>query len=459
MATFDTIRIGLTGLRAASTGLDVVGHNVANASTEGYHARTLGTTSAAPVNQAGMWLGTGTSVAEIQRASDELLASRLTDSQGEASLQTSLYDTLSVVETMFSETDEAGLATALSEFFDSLEAATADPSDASLRSGILAAADALTGSVATTWTFLESTAEGTRSEISGSLESINEALEQIASLQESLASDAGTIGQGDLLDQRDQLVSELASSIGVSVVYGEGSEITLLLGGHAILNDTTARTLSYGTDADGNPVVSRSSGGSSYEVTDVVGGAVGGLLQAHETIRSLQADLDEFAATFADVINNQHMVGYDASGAAGGAFFTYTSGSAAASLAVEEALAADVDLLALAGSSSAEAGDGANLSSLIEIEGTGVFGSGGLTAEQFISAIYTAIGQATSSASSAMETSAGSVEDLEALTAAVSGVDLDEQAVELIQWQAAYQAAARVIAAGDEMLGELMGLV
>ncbi|MFH1466334.1 MAG: flagellar hook-associated protein FlgK [Pseudomonadota bacterium] len=457
MSTFDTIRIGQTGLRAASTALDVVGHNVANASTEGYHARTLGTSAAAPVTEAGCWLGMGTEVSEIRRAADDLLSTRLVDAQGEGALQASLYDTLSVVETMFSETDEAGLSTRLSEFFDSLETASLDPSDSSLRRGVLSAAGSLASAVSDTWSFLESTAEGTRSELSGSLEDINAALEEIASLQAAIESDAGTIGQGDLLDRRDALVSELASSLGVSVSYGEGNELTLFLGGHALVNDGAARTLSYGTDADGDPVISLSTGGSSYDVTSSVGGAMGGLLQAHDTVSSLQDDLDEFAATFADAFNTQHAAGYDTDGAAGGDFFSYSASGAAASFAVDASLAADPNLMALAAAPTASAGDGGNLSALIDLQDATLFSSG--TAETFISGIYSEIGQQTASASTASEGAAATIEDLGALYDSMTGVDLDAQAVELIQWQAAYQAAARVISAGDAMLDELMGLV
>ncbi len=458
MSVLNTIRIGQTGLNAASAGIEVTGHNVANANTDGYHARTLGTSASSTVNQSGMWFGQGTAISEVARAGDELVSSQLVESQGESAFQSSLYETLSVVEAMFSETDGSGLATTLADFFDSLEAATLDPSDDSLRTGVLSAADDLAGSVGSTYAFLDNTAASVEGQIEQSLDSINEAIAQIAALQESISSDAASIGQGDLLDQRDALVSELAASIGATVDYGEGSEITLYLGAHALVNDTAARTLSYGTDTDGNPVISISADAGSYEVTSSVGGAVGGLLASHDTIRDVQADLDSFAETFADAFNAQHAAGYDANGSAGGAVFSYTTGSAASSFAVDASLAADTDLLALAGASTASAGDGGNLTALIDIQDSEIFDSGTKTAEDFVSSIYTTIGQQVASASAAHESANATTSDLESLYASITGVDLDTQAVELIQWQAAYQAAARVISAGDQMLSELMDM-
>ncbi len=282
MSVLNTIRIGQTGLNAASAGIEVTGHNVSNANTDGYHARTLGTSASSQVAQGGMWFGQGTAISEVARAGDELVSSRLIESQGESAFQSSLYESLSVVEAMFSETDGSGIATELSEFFDSLEAATVDPSDSALRTGVLNAASDLAASVGSTHSFLDANAESIRGEIETSLESINEALLQIAELQESIQTDAASVGQGDLLDQRDAIVSELASSIGATVEYGEGNEITVYLGAHALVNDTAARTLSFDTDSDGNPVLELSADGGSYEVTGSLGGAVGGLIAAHD---------------------------------------------------------------------------------------------------------------------------------------------------------------------------------
>jgi len=456
MSVLNTIRIGQTGLNAASAGIEVTGHNVANANTDGYHARTLGTGASSQVAQGGMWFGQGTAISEVSRAGDELVSSRLVESQGESGYQSSLYETLSVVEAMFSETDGSGVATALSDFFDSLEAATVDPSDSSLRTGVLTAATDLASSVSRTDSFLDANAVSISGEIEQSLDSINDAIQQIATLQEAIQTDAASVGQGDLLDQRDALVSELASSIGATVDYGEGNEITLYLGSHALVNDTAARTLSFETDASGNPAISISADGGSYAVTNSVGGAVGGLIAAHDTISDVRDDLADFAATFADAINAQHAVGYDATGAAGGAVFSYTAGSAASSLSLDATLSGNVDLLALAADPTASAGDGGNLEAIIGIQDAEIFAGGTQTAENFVSSIYTTVGQQVASASAALDSANATTSDLETLHSSLTGVDLDGQAVDLMQWQAAYQAAARVISASDQMLGELM---
>jgi flagellar hook-associated protein 1 FlgK len=185
---------------------------------------------------------------------------------------------------------------------------------------------------------------------------------------------------------------------------------------------------------------------------------VGGLIEAHDTIRGVQEDLDTFAETFADAFNTQHSAGYDSDGNLGTSLFSYTSGDAGASLAVDSSFTSDPGLLALASSATASAGDGGNLDSLIDLQDAEIFGASSLTAEDYISSVYATIGQEVSAAGAAYQSSTATTSDLESLYSSLTGVDLDTEAVELMQWQAAYQSAARVISTSDELLGELMEL-
>jgi len=191
-------------------------------------------------------------------------------------------------------------------------------------------------------------------------------------------------------------------------------------------------------------------------VTDSLGGSLGGMLEAYEVIGTLQDDLDSFAATFAEAINSQHASGYDADGNAGGDVFTVTTGDEASSLAVDASLLLDASLLALAGDASAAAGDGTNLAAMVDLQDQQLFDGATETAEEFVAGIYATIGSETAIAQLNSESAAYNASDLDALYTSMTGVDLDEEAVALIEWQAAYQAAARVISASDELLAELM---
>ena len=166
-------------------------------------------------------------------------------------------------------------------------------------------------------------------------------------------------------------------------------------------------------------------------------------------------NLDTFAEDFADAFNAQHALGYDRTSASGGDFFTY-GGSPAASLEVDSSLAADTDLIAAAGSPSAEAGDGSNLTELIGVESSKLFDGGTKASRDFISSIYSDLGSEVRGFERDAETFLTHMSDLTSLKDAVSAVDLDEEAVNLIKYQASYEAAARVVSISDQLLDALM---
>jgi flagellar hook-associated protein 1 FlgK len=116
-------------------------------------------------------------------------------------------------------------------------------------------------------------------------------------------------------------------------------------------------------------------------------------------------------------------------------------------------------LLAAAGAATAAAGDGTNLASLVDIEAQLLFAAGTQTAPVALGGIYASVGRAVANADLKNQTGLATLDDLVALRDAVSGVDLDEEAADLLGWQASYQAASRVVTTTNQMLGELMEMV
>jgi flagellar hook-associated protein 1 FlgK len=193
-------------------------------------------------------------------------------------------------------------------------------------------------------------------------------------------------------------------------------------------------------------------------ITGSLGGELGGLINARTVAQSTSDKLDTFAQDFADTFNGQHGLGYDRTGAIGGDFFTYGSLAPAASLEVDTSLAADTDLIAAAASPTAEIGDGENLSALIDIEGDKLFDGATKTSRTYIASIYSDLGTEVRGFQMDAETQQTHLSDLSSLKDAVSAVDLDEEAVNLIKYQASYEAAARVVSIADDLLDILMRL-
>ena len=194
------------------------------------------------------------------------------------------------------------------------------------------------------------------------------------------------------------------------------------------------------------------------DVTDGMGGKLGGMVDVWNTVNDLAADLDTFAADLATTFNTQHAAGFDLNGNPGGDLFSFDPGSPALTLTVDPALINDAALLAFGGTSPTLAGDIDNLRALMDLEDDVIVG-GTRTASDWLTDLTSALGTQISRAEQVATSQDVLVADLEELHQNLHGIDLDEEATNLLLYQTAYQAAARVIAANDGLMASLMELV
>jgi flagellar hook-associated protein 1 FlgK len=443
-----TLNVGSTGLQVAADAIAVVGHNVTNATTEGYSRQQISTSTVSPIFQSGLWMGQGVNATDIGRTTNLFIAERAISAQGDASHAETALSTHQLIEASF--TTGASPSDKLSELFDAMEQLTTDPASDNYRSAVLTAADALTSSVRTTYGDLDAIQSTLSDEIEASVDGVNDALSSIAQLN-------GLIGCGgspDLMDERDGIIAELASTVGATVDYSSDGSATVFIGGHAAVMDSSARELSVVIASDGSAEIFLSVDEGTVTVTDDVGGAMGGALEGWAGAQSVIDSLDTFVSGFATTFNAQHAAGFDSTGTAGGDFFSFDPTNPSSSFTL---LITDVEEIAAAAASTAAAGDRGNLDALIALKDENAVGTEG--ALDYMSGLLHDVGSAVASAELRYETDSASLEDAAALMASISGVDLDEEAADLLTWQAAYQAAARVVTATNEMLGELMNIV
>lgn len=456
MSLLSTLKVGRTALKIASAGVEVVGRNVANAGTDGYHRKDIQAVPLDPIRaDGGFFIGEGVGLAAIRRSGDDLLSMRQTRTRGEVSYNEAAYNRLYSVESLFDEAEGLGMADRMDAFFDSLEAATTDPSDVSLRTSVVDAADALARAVRNAGTTLADSRTLLDGEIQDTLTVVNATLAQVANLQQRILSDADVSGQGELLDQRDLLVNELADSLGVEVRYSADNSLTLLMGGVAVVSGGEAQTLTYTSTSATDYALKVSVDGGTIDVSAYAGGEIGGWLAARGKTAGYETRLNTFADAFATALNGVHATGVDGYGAAGGAMFTFTVGAEAASLAVDTALAADPMLLA-AGTTT-DAGDSTNLQAMTDLQGSALVG--GSTFATYLAGLYTDVGLDIRLFEEDYETTSSALSDLDELQASISGVDLDDEAADLLTWQAAYQAASKVIEATNSLLQDLLSVV
>jgi len=456
VSLLSALNTGLSALNSTSTAIEVLSHNVSNVGTEGYSRQSLDLNTASPVNRSGLFLGRGVNMLGVSRTADSLLGRRLIGQTGHDASASTLRDNLAIVESFFDETQGLSVSEHLEQFYDAMGESTADPSDDGLRMATVASASALADAVNYTAAGLQEAVAGFDEAIGGTVETTNNALIELAAVNESIAASGGA--SGDLLDRRDQLIEQLAGTLGATASIEPDGQATLLVGGQAVVTEGEARTLSTGTDSAGNATVRVSVGGGFVDVTDYVGGEVGGLVESRELTGGYLDRVNEFAVTFADNFNAAHAAGFDSNGNPGEPLFTYDPADPAKSFAVNSDFEDEPGLLAYAGDASAAAGDALNLQALLDLEGAAIFDGGTRSGAAFLSALTGDVGRDAAGAAAAADQSAAALNDLGALREAISGVNLDEEAVRLVEVQSAYQAAARVISTTDEMLQTLIQL-
>ncbi len=456
-----TLHIGRTGLKTAAYGMDVTGQNVTNASTEGYVRRRLVQQTRAPHRtEHGIFTGQGVTAASIHRDIDRFATERCFEGLGDQSMASTAHETLSIVEASFREGDTASIADRLDRFFDAATELTSDPSDHGLRLAMRDAGKDLCEAVNRGGDTLIESIRRAEDRIKDEITGVNKILNDMKILHQRISDSDAVSGPADLMDARDGLAEQLAEKIGVDVDYQGNGQLSLFVGGHAIVQEVHIRELSA-TGNSGQLSVKMSADSGTVTVDSLLKGELGGLIRAKEQMAATLADLDTFAEEFVDEVNAQHSSGFDAYGAPGLDFFSIPTGftNASTDMTLDSAMAVDAQMIAVAGSPSAEVGDGENLQAIIDVEKTDLFTSGTQNSREFVSSIYSDLGNAIVGFEVDAATHGAIITDLVSLKDANSKVDLDEEAVSLIQYQAAYQAAARVVTAADELLNELMATV
>jgi len=334
----DILSIGKSALAAAQVGLSTTGHNIANASTPGYSRQVVVQAAAQAQSSGSGYIGQGTEVASVTRAFNEILSKQVVNSQASSASSETYAAQLSNINNMLSDAS-AGLNPAISSFFNSVTDLSANPSDIPTRQSMLSSAQSLINRLQSTNSRLNEVRNDINTELAGSVNLVNTYAKQIASLNNSIETAISSNGNtpNDLMDQRDQLVTELSKQIKTTVVpQGQGSYniyvgngLPLVIGKSLMSLTTTSSP----TDPTRLEVAYQSSGKSTVLGTNSLpGGAIGGLLQFRaESLDPIQNQIGQIALVLGDTFNTQHQQGVDLNGNAGGNLFNLATPTVSAS--------------------------------------------------------------------------------------------------------------------------------
>ena len=439
---------GYTGLNASQLGIDTASHNVANANTDGFTRQRVEQSARVPRDMVVGQLGTGVSVDDISRSRDAFLDARLRGAlSSQASLQVSA-DLLGRAEGVLGEPD-LGISRALDDLWATFEDLSLDPTDPGRRLGVLASLSATTSRFNAIAESFEALGADTSSRLSTRLDSINALLSEVAELNRTIPASAATgTTPNDLLDSRDLNLDAIAEALGAQVSTDNLGRSRVPLNGLALVDGLTANPLTW------NPVSELLEHTSGFALN--AGGSIGGL-QSFITsdLPALRGKLDVLAVDLATALNATHQGGFSAAGVARGDLLTYDPADAARTLQV---LISDPAELASSddGSAPFPTHNGENARLLADLRNT-LSAAGGTQSLLGATRGFVAdIGGRTASATRAAATQADITASIGMNRSNAHGVSLDEEMINLIRYQRAFEAAARVVTMADQALDTLI---
>jgi flagellar hook-associated protein 1 FlgK len=309
MAGYD---IGISGLHAAQKALMIIGNNIANAATEGYHRQEIDLVPLADANTNGAMIGQGVEYAGVIRKVDAVLQAEILRQESSLAAMERQLEMLQTIESAFGELTTGGLTTAMDEFFASFQDLSLRTEDVNMQSEVLSKAQALVSQMNNIATMVTNMDEMAHSESLATVERINLLAEQISALnQEIYNQKMRGYEPNNTMDQREKLITELGRLIGIRTYTRDNGMVDIIASDISLVIGPLNAKVEIGLINDGQSSLLglRSVGGDSYS-TQLNGGKLGGLFELRNTtIRDLQDQLDLLAKTIITETNKIHVQG------------------------------------------------------------------------------------------------------------------------------------------------------
>jgi flagellar hook-associated protein 1 len=447
------LNTAVKGMVTTQLATNVTASNISNAATVGYTRRN---TDISP-DQALTTSGVG------KRMVEPFIQKRLLNaesSSGEAKAQSAA---LGVLDEVFAEGD-GSIGTALDNFQAAIQNLTTRPDDTATRQAVLANAANLSTAFQNANAQINQARQDSNLRVEQGVNAVNTRLDQIGKLGVQIQqSELNNVEASDLRDQRDQLVKQVASYVPVTVLDQGNGSISLMLGGsHQLVSpDGQVGHLSTKVGEDGTMRIQKQVAGALTDVTaQVNGGSIGGDIKARTgPLADAQKKLDQLAYDTAAAYNNVHRENVALDGENGRNLFDEqaTVAGAALNFAVSADVLGQPENIAAALDTTSLPSDNRGAMELANIA-SAPLAFGGMTVSEALASLVGFAGGAVQAATQQETFSAGALEQVQSLQDSASGVNTDEEMVNLMKYQRAYQASLKVISVADQMLSDLLNI-
>ncbi|MDQ0094654.1 flagellar hook-associated protein FlgK [Paeniglutamicibacter psychrophenolicus] len=471
MSTFSGLNTAMSGLNAARLAMETAGNNLANVGTPGYTRQRAEFASVGPVSSTGLLasrpgVGQGVVLTGIARLADAHLDARVRGTLALAAQSDTRAEALSNLEGVLREPGENGLSALLNNFWAGWEDVANQPGENAPAAVLLKSAKAVVNRIAQSRTEISDQWATQRQSLDTMVTDVNAAAGAVAGLNAQIRSSIAAGGAPNaLLDQRAQLTQSIAELSGATIRELPDGTVDVLIDGNALVTGSTARPL----QVTGSPTMDGSEApavqwahrpGAVALQGGRLAGAVSLLAPAADddtgtggSLAEAAKSLDKIALELAGSVNEVHRNGKTVTGETGMDFFEINENDPALSLRVLATGAMDLATRSVNSTPDGMDGgelDGSNATKMSQL-GTSADGPDALWSSMVIQ-----IGTATKTEAQQSVSTAVAAASAASAQLSVSAVSLDEENVALIANQHAFQGAARVMTAIDEMLDTLI---
>lgn len=440
---------GVSGLRAAQKQMEVAAHNISNVNTPGFSRQRVNLEPSHPgsgvfgVRGDGQ-MGTGVTIADVIRMRSALTDAAYWNESGNAAAAEARAEVLGRAELILGPLD-GGVPSALSKFWTSWDDLSLNGTDAGARQAVLDAGEGLAVMLRSSAGQLARLRSDTGTAVGDTVREINELAQKTAELNQAIE-EAVVANQtpNDLMDKRDAVVDKLVALTGGQVLPGDNGAVNVFVSNRALVRGGDFETMQV---AFGTAAVEWTLDGKSLRA----GGQLGAQVELfNTTLAGIGDELDAFAIGLRDLINAAHTAGFDQDGAAGVAFFT---GTGAADINLNAALTTRK----IAASASGAAVDAGNALAIAGLRTANAVGPN--TLQESIQALAGRLGSLSATARSTAESTKQVLDNIAGERAQVSSVSTDEELADLVRFQHAYEAAAKVIQIVDGAMDTLINVI
>nr|WP_320009546.1 flagellar hook-associated protein FlgK [uncultured Desulfobulbus sp.] len=458
----NALNAGKTSLLTNQKSIEIVGNNIANVNTEGYSRQRAELLQIPAVNFGGFFVGQGVTVSDVSRDYSVFINRQLQDKTVEYGEESGRSNSLSELERIFT-VGEDNLASQINDFFDAWQELSANPSGEVERDIVIQQGTLLGEAFASITNELDTVVSNMNTEIIGEVDSLNEKIQEIAKLNEriNLVEISGQTANA-ARDQRDLIVKDLSETLGIETYTdNRGMLCVQLPGGKPLVQgniSATFKTVKVGTNVD----IQLETTGVTMDVDiDNLGGKLRGMFEMRDVfIADMQDDLNTLAIDLTAAVNSEHINGWGSDGLTGRLFFNDITALPVGQVASRNVALAisDASEIAAAGNPEAAPGDNEMALTIAQLEVTHHVGTTGDTFDNYFSRMVARVGIEAARNELALSGAEDATIQLQNLRDGYSGVSLEEEMIDLIQYQRGFESSAKFLSTVDEMMSALLQL-